>query len=135
MKNWKMNYKTIGIVLLVLSILNLLPFLAMPLIIKGIMLQIAGKSVYFAIVTILMTLLNSLINVWMLLIAIKMTREEKYNKQILYFFYVLAGMNFLAFLLYLPLGKILVLDFVLGILTYYFGIKQDNKFSRLVKGK
>ncbi|MFA6304549.1 MAG: hypothetical protein WCV73_01805 [Patescibacteria group bacterium] len=140
----KKIYKNIGIGLLVANIFllvtgNFLKFLTALIVLPNFysylsqMISVNGQ--YNVILLYLLMSLDALLTFWGIVLSIILIKNNRYNKQLLWWIYSWVGIKILSFILFLPLKIYETTDLVIAVLFFVFLIYQDNKWSRIIKNK
>ena len=141
----RQSYRTLGIVWLIVTvavlfftnidyIIIILGYVIDPEKTASILLPALMGSVYESVLLLGNIIIQNLLWLWMVVISITLIVRNAYTKQLLYFIYGYVALEVLNFILNLPVGKFLYVNLLIAIVLYYFAIRQDNMFSRGVKG-
>lgn len=128
-------FKKIGWVFLVFGILGLIPYvvnIVALFLVKDFQTSFLKYSIYERILIVVPWLLAVVLYSWQILISKNLIKNNKYNKQILYYVYGLILIDLISFVLFLPL-EILYMQLLMAVITWWILIKQDNSLSRWVK--
>jgi len=136
-------YRDIGIGLLIANIFLfvdsflkfLMALIALPNFNSYLSQIISANGQYGAILFYFFMSLDTILTLWGIVLSIILIKNNKYNRQLLWWTYSLIGIKILSFVLYLPLKTYMTADLVIAILVYVFLIRQDNRWSRIIKNK
>lgn len=136
-------YRNIGIGLLIANILLfvdgflkfLMALITLPNFYSYLSQIISVNGQYGVILFYLFMSLDTIITLWGIILSIILIKNNKYNQQLLLWIYSLIGIKILSFILYMPLKTYMTVDLVIALLVYMFLIRQDNKWSRVIRNK
>lgn len=136
-------YRNVGIALLIGSIIVLLrlyyPFILASFIwedINSLFFELWDiYSPYEKIIAIFNQSIETIFELWTIIISIILIKTNKYIKQLYYLVYSFIIFQALLFILCVPLKRFLVINLIIAILLYIYLIHKDNKLSRIIKGK
>lgn len=136
-------YRTIGIGLLIASMLSLITeyvkfltaLIFLPTFYSHLSQVIFENGYYGAILFYLFMFLDLLLIVWGIVLSVILIKNNQYNKQLLWLVYLFVGIKVSSCVLYIPLRIFNIRDIIIGLLVFAFLILQDNKWSRIVKNK
>jgi len=136
-------YRNIGICLLFISLILLATglgeFIAPLMFLPGYYARLYNflfaKGMYAVALFFIFLFLDTLLAIWGVLISIELIRKNKYIPLLFYWWYSLAGIKILSFLLNLPLKIYVWSDLLVGIAVLLLLYRREGQFSQLVKKK